>query len=115
MIKIEEPGVMASPRPAPISSCNDLLIPPLATLGAWVLSISCAWTGSPTSPSTPANEIVLGIELQRFGCICYPLTSFSLHSTLLSHGSRLVKLKRSFPCVRRLQFERLDAGNLDSA
>src|SRR6476469_6200158 len=36
---IEDPRVVKFPRPGPTSSCSDLLIPALATFGAWLLSI----------------------------------------------------------------------------
>ena len=40
MMNCEESGVISSPVPEPISSLNDLLIPALAVLSAWVLSSS---------------------------------------------------------------------------
>ena len=40
MMNEEESGVIQSPRPAPIWSTSDLLIPSLAMFGALVLSIS---------------------------------------------------------------------------
>ena len=40
---------MTSPRPAPISSCSDLLMPAFAVFGACVLSIICACVAIPAT------------------------------------------------------------------
>lgn len=42
MMKSDELGIRMLPRPAPISSVSDLLIPAPAVFVAWVLSIICA-------------------------------------------------------------------------
>src|SRR5581483_2463517 len=54
MMYTDEPAVITSPRPAPISSSRDLLSPALAVFGACVLSIICACAANPAS-STPAT------------------------------------------------------------
>src|SRR5438270_7928449 len=43
MMNKDEFGVIRSPRPGPISSASDLLIPALAVLGARLLSTNCPW------------------------------------------------------------------------
>src|SRR5262245_54935961 len=56
----EELGVLTSPRPAPISSLNDLLMPAFAALGAWVLSIICAI--APDAPTrTPVQRQTMSL------------------------------------------------------
>src|SRR5882672_11432188 len=52
---MDEPSVITSPRPAPISSSSDLLMPALAVLGACVLSIICA--GAPIPRSSNALPV----------------------------------------------------------
>ena len=55
----DEPAVMTSPRPAPISSSRDLLIPAFAVFGACVLSIIWACAVPKSNHTLAANPIIL--------------------------------------------------------
>jgi hypothetical protein len=52
----DEPAVITSPRPAPISSDSDLLMPALAVFGACVLSI--IWACDPAAMTNNATNNV---------------------------------------------------------
>ena len=59
MRKRDESGVMTSPRPAPISSRSDLLMPAFAVFGACVLSISWARTVGAKNSSATARLLIV--------------------------------------------------------
>src|SRR5262249_50434061 len=63
IMKHEEPGVIRSPCPTPISSAKDLLIPSFARLGALVLSTSWATTGPVIMVVTPTKVSITFLQL----------------------------------------------------
>src|SRR5437660_570772 len=63
MINTEEFGVIRSPRPGPISSASDLLIPAFAVFGALLLSINCARPAPANSTSTEAQKANFEVQL----------------------------------------------------
>ncbi|PYQ49353.1 MAG: hypothetical protein DMF78_18485 [Acidobacteria bacterium] len=56
MMNADEPGVIQSPRPAPISSMSDFAMPAPAALGAVVRSTSWASAGTASAARTTAKE-----------------------------------------------------------
>src|SRR6266436_4475412 len=56
MMYADEPTTFTFPRPVPISSANDLLMPALIGFVACVLSIICAREGAPPRASAGATS-----------------------------------------------------------
>src|SRR5882762_7687871 len=105
MMYTDDPAVITSPRPAPISSSSDLLMPALAVFGACVLSIICACDTAPIS--SPAALIKLRtLRSNRIAillgssCCCRRACWGRRHrSVSLLHVSRddlAVRLRRGF-------------------
>src|SRR3981081_3438512 len=88
MMYTDDPVVMTSPRPAPISSSSDLLIPAFAVFGACVLSIiwACAVPKSNHTPAANPIMLVLSFMTTPFWGIAFP-------TFLVPSGGILVQLR----------------------
>src|SRR3989344_3580708 len=75
MMNNEDFGVVILPRPAPISSFSDLLIPSFAVLGAFVLSINPPIVGVIGDTKDPANASIIKITtfLFMFSSLSLPI------------------------------------------
>src|SRR6516225_10074629 len=100
---MEDPGVITSPRPGPICSCNDFAIPALAVLGACVRSVSWPITRAGDRQTSRAT-------LQRLKFI----SSLQLRRDVnLSFGIARHDRTRAFCSVPKASYVPTSAGLID--